>query len=120
MPNKTMDRILFTRKITNLLAAMFLDNETPIIDFVKRSDEEQARLYRIGRDINGEKIGTTVTDCDGKKRRSKHQSGRAMDIYFVDKGELVDPIKGWAYWHDKWEEMGGQPAIDWDMAHFEG
>lgn len=115
-----MTRLEFTRNIVNLLSAMFLEGETPIIDFVKRSDEEQMRLYRIGRDEDGNEIGETVTDCDGKISISMHQRGKAMDIYFVDEGKLVDPKKGWEYWHFYWEEKGGQPMLGWDKGHFEG
>lgn len=104
-----MDRVEFTRNLVNLLAAMLLDGEHPILDYVKRSDEEQARLYKEGK-----------SKCDGVKVKSKHQLGKAADIYFVEDGKLVEPKRGWEYWHKRWEEKGGNPMIDWDKGHFEG
>jgi len=104
-----MNRIEFTRNINNLLAAMMLDGEHPIIDYVKRSSEEQMRLFIENK-----------SKCDGVKILSAHQSGKAMDIYFVENSELVEPKKGWEYWHKYWEEKGGQPIIEWDKGHFEG
>lgn len=125
-----MNRFEFTNKITSLLFAMIGEGEFPIIDFVKRSQEEQQRLWRIGRDETGNKIGKTVTDCDGVKNPSPHQSGKAMDIYFLDLDDLDHdgitkelseaPKKGWGYWHKVWEQMGGKAMIKWDQCHFEG
>jgi len=104
-----MNRVEFTHNLINLLAAMFIEGESPIIDYVKRSDEEQMHLFQEGR-----------SKCDGIKVRSKHQTGRAADIYFVDNGKLVEPKKGFGYWHKYWEEKGGEPMISWDKNHFEG
>ena len=98
---------------------MIDEGEPVIVDWVKRSDEEQHKLWKIGRDNDGNKIGTTVTDCDGTIEISKHQPGMATDLYFVVAGTLTPPIKGYKYWHDKWEETGGSPAIEWDKGHFE-
>jgi len=103
-----MTRAEFTHALTNLLAAMYLEGEHPILDYIKRSDAEQMHLFMEKR-----------TKCDGVKIRSKHQDGKAADIYFVDKGQLVDPKKGWEFWHKYWEEKGGQPMISWDRVHFE-
>ena len=44
-----MNRVEFTRNLVNLLAAMMLEGEHPIIDYVKRSDEEQKRLFMKGK-----------------------------------------------------------------------
>jgi len=125
-----MNRFEFTNKITSLLFAMIGEGEFPIIDFVKRSTEEQQRLWKIGRDEAGNKVGKTVTNCDGVKIPSPHQSGKAMDIYFMDLDDLDQdgitkelseaPKKGWSYWHDVWQMMGGKPMITWDACHFEG
>ncbi len=44
----------------------------------KRTVEEQQDLYAIGRTKS---LGqSTVTNCDGIKRKSRHQSGKAIDI----------------------------------------
>ena len=104
-----MTRVEFTQKISALINEMVYEGEHPIIDYVKRSTVEQKRLFEDG-----------LSNCDGVTNPSKHQSGKAMDIYFVKMGGLVEPSKGLIYWHNRWEEMGGQPMIDWDRGHFEG
>ena len=103
-----MNRVRFTDRITRLIRDMIEQGESPIIDYVKRSDEEQMRLFL-----------KKLSKCDGIKNPSAHQSGRAMDIYFIRDGELKDPEKGWEYWHKVWESLGGQPMISWDKGHFE-
>ena len=85
-----MTRVEFTEMICRLILKMRSEGEDPILDYVKQS---------------------------GRQR------GRAGDIYFLDlhnKGKLAAPIKGHAYWHKVWEEMGGKPTIMWDKGHFEG
>jgi D-alanyl-D-alanine dipeptidase len=114
-----MDRVEFTSKITMLLLAMIQEGEHPILDYAKRSDEEQHRLWQIGRDENGNKIGKSVTNCDGVKNVSGHQRGRALDILFIENGTVSAPKKGWIYWHDEWVKMGGGREISWDEDHFE-
>lgn len=104
-----MTRIEFTVNIVALLHQMILLGEHPIIDYVKRSDEEQMHLYQEKK-----------SKCDGIKTISKHQVGRAMDIYFIEQGNIVDPHIGFEHWHNLWEKWGGQPKIDWDLGHFEG
>ena len=106
-----MNRVRFTKAAAKLLSAMIYAEERPIIDWVKRSDHEQARLFKDGK-----------SKCDGKKNVSKHQRGKAIDIYFVseDGKALVEPKKGYSYWHRVWVEMGGKPMISWDKGHFEG
>ena len=104
-----MNRVDFTVNIVGLLKSMIDMGEHPIIDFVKRSDEEQKRLFDAG-----------LSKCDGKVVISFHQWGRAMDIYFIEDGKLSDPKQGWKYWHDLWEHWGGHPMIEWDKGHFEG
>ena len=105
-----MNRVNFTDKITTLLRLMINAGERPIIDFVKRTDEEQKRLFDKG-----------SSKCDGKIKISPHQRGKAMDIYFVDieTNELIPPFKGFEYWHDIWCELGGNEMIEWDKGHFE-
>jgi LAS superfamily LD-carboxypeptidase LdcB len=115
-----MNRIEFTKKIANLLAAMFLAEENPILDYALRSQEEQHRLWQIGRDKDGNKIGSTVTNCDGYKNISAHQTGHALDIGFIENNVWSTPKKGWKYWHDYWVSLGGKQEINWDEDHFEG
>ena len=55
----------------------------------KRSAEEQARLYAKGRTAGAK--GKTVTNADGKEKLSKHQTGSAADLRFVDKnGKAIE------------------------------
>lgn len=103
------DRTEFTKTITQLLLFMILEGETPIIDYVKRHDKTQKILFDEGK-----------SKCDGVNKVSRHQRGMAMDIYFLEDSRLVPPHKGFDYWHRRWEEMGGEPAIEWDQGHFEG
>ena len=104
-----MDRVTFTRKTINLMARMFLEDEHPIIDYVLRSKEEQQRLFAL-----------KLSKCDGVTNISAHQTGHAVDIYFIEDGKMVDPKKGWEFWHRIWqEELGGKHDISWDEDHFE-
>ena len=112
-------RIEFTININHLLHDMILLGEHPIGDFWKRSDEEQHRLWQIGRDENGNRIGDTVTNCDGIKIPSAHQSGKALDILFIENGKISNPNMGWDHWHKRWEGWGGAKIISWDKGHFE-
>ena len=77
----------------------------------------------MGRDANGNKIGETITNCDGVKYVSGHQTGKALDINFIsDDGTklLPGPKKGWTYWHDVAVSLGLGREISWDQDHFEG
>lgn len=90
---------------------MMIDHgERPIIDFVKRSTQEQERLFRLG-----------LSKCDGVTKISQHQVGKAMDIYFLSESgeDLVNPTFGVWFWHTRWEELGGNPMLEWDQNHFE-
>ena len=60
-----------------------------------RTQEEQQRLYARGRTRSGK----IVTQLDGVKRQSMHQSGRALDIV------PWDPVRQAAVW---------PPAESWD------
>lgn len=52
-----------------------------------RSAEEQAKLFAQGRSTG--KKGATVTNADGREKKSKHQTGEAADIRFIDKNGRV-------------------------------
>lgn len=104
-------RFEFTRLIAQLINEMILYGEMPIIDYVKRGVETQKALFEAGK-----------SKCDGIKKMSKHQSGLAMDIYFIDKrtGDLSWNRNRYLFWHDVWhKEYGGRKMIKWDMPHFE-
>lgn len=54
----------------------------------RRDSAYQQELYRVGRrGIPGEK---TVTNCDGLKKPSRHQSGKAWDLVPLDKAGKAD------------------------------
>lgn len=106
-----MTRLEFTKNICSLILEMITRGERPVLDYVKRSDDEQLRLYDLG-----------LSKCDGTNKVSQHQRGRASDIYFLseDGNELVEPVFTHEYWHGVWEESyGGQKIIEWDKSHFE-
>ncbi|MBA7613773.1 hypothetical protein ES703_21029 [subsurface metagenome] len=104
-----MKRREFTHMVELLLhQASLLRPYEPIIDYCKRSAQEQNRLYKKG-----------LSKLDGYKKKSQHQFGKAIDIYLVRKGKI-----SWAKWryevlHDYWVKIGGKPMISWDIAHFE-
>lgn len=107
-----MTRLEFTKKITHLILRMIDEGEDPLLDYVKRSDQEQAQLHYAGK-----------SECDGHIKISQHQRGKAADIYFFNhnyKSMIGPPQKGHYYWHTVWETMGGKPMISWDQGHFEG
>jgi len=104
-------RQTFNISLIKLLNAMIEAGEIPLVDFVKRSGEEQHRLFDAG-----------LSKCDGIKVRSKHQTGMAVDIYLTDTdGRLKDwTMNGLAdKYHALWESLGGKPKISWDQGHFE-
>ena len=102
----------FTNNLAALLQYMENEGDTPILDFVKRSTEEQTRLFTAG-----------LSKCDGIKIISKHQIGLAADIYLIDvDGKLIDwnTVGGKAdKYHDFWVQSGGAKTIWWDVGHFE-
>jgi hypothetical protein len=115
-------RLEYNQKLIPFLHRMMDEGENPCIDFVKRSDQEQGRLFSLGRDENGNIIDKkrVVTWKDGKVLISWHQFGRGCDIFFQENGMIIPPKKGWVYWHKEWEKLGGHPMIIGDEGHFEG
>ena len=105
-------RAKFTTELASLLEYMVNEGDTPILDFVKRSTEEQGRLFAAG-----------LSKCDGVKIISKHQVGLAADIYLLDEaGKLLDWNKVGDKadkYHDFWKQSGGAKIISWDIGHFE-
>ena len=119
-----MNRTLFTINIANFLLRLVAEGEHPVGESWWREDVEQHALWQLGRDSEGVVVDKSkvVTECDGYKSLSNHQSGRAVDIQFLnDEGtEVTDPKKGWTYWHNVWErDFQGKPIIPWDEDHFE-
>lgn len=110
-----MTRREFTIALTTLLSEMITSGEQPIIDFVKRSDHEQAYLFAQG-----------LSKCDGIDKISRHQLGKAADIYLChndEQGKIVVDFE-WNTekadkWHKRWVDLGGREMIEWDKCHFE-
>lgn len=101
----------FSKMLIDLVSFMFANDDYPILDYLKRSTEEQKRLFDL-----------KLSKCDGVKIRSKHQSGTAIDIYLArEDGTLKDWREGdkHIFYHDYWEMIGGAPLISWDCGHFE-
>lgn len=106
-----MTRFEFTKNICSLIIEMIDMGERPLLDYIKRSDAEQRRLFDQG-----------LSKCDGVNSISQHQRGRAADIYFLseDGSRLVRPNMGDDYWHELWvRKYDGEPMIIWDRGHFE-
>ena len=105
-----MNRHDFTMLVCDLLQAMTDDGLIPFVDYCKRSDEEQKRLWLQG-----------LSKCDGIIKVSQHQRGKAVDLYLLSpEGKLL--IWGNALskkWHQWWVDRGGEPMIEWDEGHFE-
>jgi hypothetical protein len=105
-----MTRTEFTKALARLLTQMELDGEQPILDYVKRSTEEQQRLF-----------GLKLSKLDGVNKISAHQRGTAADIYLLNSDGSIEWTKEKAaHYHHLWEQLGGKPMIDWDLGHFEG
>ena len=106
-----MKRVDFTKAVVLLIRRLTQDGYHPIIDYVKRSKEEQKRLFEWH-----------LTKCDGEVKISKHQNGLAVDIYLVNEitNELLDwKAVDWKGYHEYWESLGGRPVIEWDLNHWE-
>lgn len=114
--------------------------------FTRRTDAEQVALYAQGREplevVNAKRKAAgmpptkdtgKVTNCDGIKKRSPHQDGRAFDLTFADVlGNPIwpkDPVR-WLALGSKAEELGlvwgGRftpldpvTGLGWDPDHFE-
>ena len=100
-----------------LLLQMEEDGLNPAADYVKRSDQEQARLFAL----NDPEHHVWITSDDGVKHVSDHQRGKAMDVLLFDnKGDLICnwPDKWAKKYHDLWTSWGGKPVIPKDVGHF--
>jgi len=104
-------RTNFTKMLIDLASFMIANEDFPILDYLKRSTEEQKRLFELG-----------LSKCDGVKIQSKHQVGIAIDIYLA---RADGTLKDWnddgkgKFYHDYWESLGGAPGLSWDIGHFE-
>jgi len=117
-----MNRREFSKNISTLILRMIADGNSPIIDYVLRSTEEQKRMFAQG-----------LSKLDGVNKLSAHQKAIAADIYFVvtnpDLSVEVDfncdkTADLQRKYHDIWVSMGGKPIIESptfrDLDHYEG
>ena len=87
-----------------------------------RTAEYQRSLYAKGRT----KPGSIVTNRDGVKKRSNHQSSLAVDIAPVSGGKVVwgVGVEHWAYlghvarshglkWGGDWKKFVDKPHVEW-------
>lgn len=104
-------RTSFAKMLIDLTSFMLANDDYPILDYLKRSTEEQARLFEL-----------KLSKCDGRIKLSQHQKGLAIDIYLA---RVDGTLKDWndegkgKFYHDYWETLGGAPIILWDVGHFE-
>lgn len=94
-----------------VLLVLYVQFATPynaIIDYVKRSLVGQAWLFKRKK-----------SKRDGVKKISRHQRGKAIDLYLERKGKLVWSVPTYKKIHKFWSFLGGRPGLSWDRAHFE-
>ena len=119
-----MKRHDFARMVSLLLAWIIAKGWYPLIGDANRSRYEQNRLWRVGRDQEGNKVGKTLTNCDGVKNVSAHQYEDAKGRYGIDilihTGDgNVDKDEVYKEAHEYWSSLGGEPMIPWDGGHWE-
>lgn len=71
-------------RVRKVLAAMESLGFPMMVTAGRRTEAEQAKLYAQGRFGNP---GPIVTNADGTKNKSRHQSGRAVDCVFLADGK---------------------------------
>ena len=99
------------------------------ISSAKRSASQQFNLFLKGRDISTLKIiskSQVVTNCDGSTHKSKHQEGKAIDIYFIvdnkDDFTTIEYFEEFAKYIDEYDVKivwGGSWSSIKDYPHFE-
>jgi len=103
-----MNRIEFTKRLNKLLTKMIDEQEPVIIDYIKRSNTEQNLLYKMNK-----------SKCDGYKKISNHQLGKAADLYFIKNNKLDFDFNKYKFWHQIWQRLGGKKMLPDDIPHFE-
>lgn len=77
-----------------------------------RTAAKQAELYAKGRTAPGD----IVTNCDGVRKRSKHQSGRAADCGFRGAHPYIGP---WALYGEVAKKHGLKWSGRFEQCHVE-
>lgn len=104
-----MTRVEFTSRMALLIQyANLTTRYSAILGSVWRSRAGQAWFFI-----------KKLSRCDGKKKRSRHQTGKAGDLYLTDGRRLIWDRRIYRRLHKFWEGLGGRPMITWDIAHFE-
>jgi len=110
MKTKTERRVEFARLLSELILRAYNEHGIEVaVYWWKRTTEQQQALYAIGRTVELEK--RTVTDCDGIKKRSKHQDWLAGDLCIIDPGPF------WVWEKDSRYETLGKIAKDLELTH---
>lgn len=91
-------------KVNKILAKMQAAGHPMRICQGFRTAEVQAALYAQGRT----KPGPKVTNCDGIKKKSNHQSGKAVDCCFLG----ADPFGEHQPW-DLYGKFGKEEGLEW-------
>lgn len=120
-------RAEFNKKLNEFMLEMYAAGDQPVEHEVFRTSEQQQIYWKIGREfVDGKWVekGAVVTKLDGIIKRSAHQLGLAVDIYFVINGEIKYSGKELEQlltkWHEVWQnKYGGRPMLDWDKPHFQ-
>ncbi len=105
-----MTRRQFTLMVGLLIAYVrFVCPYDPIIGDVKRSRQEQARVFKL-----------KLSKRDGVKKISDHQTGKGIDLYLGKGRKLIWSRALYRKLHKFWELLGGKKMIFWDLSHFGG
>lgn len=105
-----------------------------VVVFTLRTAEEQHALWLKGRDASGKVVDQSkvVTNCDGYKKLSNHQSGNAFDLTFAnEQGKPywpADPVRWFGLgqiaescglgWGGRFQPLD-KNGLGWDPDHFE-
>lgn len=113
-------------KIRQVLNAMLALGYSMVVVQGLRTAEYQHELWLQGRDAAGNIIDTkkVVTNADGVKIKSNHQSGRAVDCAFLDENGKVtfDDKMPWALYGAMGKVIGLKWGGDFsfrDLDHLE-
>jgi len=119
------DKALAVLKLMESWCKTHQPNLSPMFGEGFRSTARQQELYAQGRT----KPGNKVTNADGIRNKSKHQSGLAMDLWVKKDGKIVwdAPKAFWDYyghacrangleWGGDWKGLVDQPHTQWPSA----
>jgi len=98
----------FTTALAKLISLGNKRGMELILDWTLRDAHTQQWMFDRG-----------LSECDGTKKRSKHQFGLAADLYVLVDRVISKQLDDYEWLHDQWEKLGGNDRIIWDMGHFE-